>query len=140
MALKFPVKPRTILLCDYSLGGFRAPEMVKRRPAVVIAGALPRRNNLHTVVPLSGTEADPRNLYHCKVELLEPLPAPFDETVWWVKADMIATVSLERLDLFRTERDQYGKRKYLTNLRVSESQFSQILYSVRHALGIFIDS
>lgn len=140
MALKFPVKPRTILLCDYSLGGFRAPEMVKRRPAVVIAGALPRRNNLHTVVPLSGTESDPRNLYHCQIELSEPLPAPFDEAVWWVKADMIATVSLERLDLFRTERDQYGKRKYLTHLKVSEDQFGQILDSIRHALGIFIDN
>jgi uncharacterized protein YifN (PemK superfamily) len=93
MALQFPVKPRTILLCDYSLGGFRAPEMVKRRPAVVITGALPRRNNLHTVVPLSGTESDSRNLYHCKIELPAPLPAPFDETIWWVKADMIATVS-----------------------------------------------
>jgi uncharacterized protein YifN (PemK superfamily) len=113
--------------------------MVKRRPAVVITGALPRRNNLHTVVPLSGTESDPRNLYHCKIELAAPLPAPFDETVWWVKADMIATVSLERLDLFRTDRDQYGKRKYLTNLRVSDEQFARILDSVRHELGIFID-
>jgi len=140
VALAYPVKPRTILLCDYSLGGFRAPEMVKRRPAVVITGALPRRNNLHTVVPLSGTESDPRNLYHCRIELTAPLPAPFDATIWWVKADMIATVSLERLDLFRTERDQYGKRKYLTNLRVSHDQFSQILSSVRHALGIFIDN
>ena len=140
MPLKFSVKPRTILLCDYSLGGFRAPEMVKRRPAVVIAGTLPRRNNLHTIVPLSGTESDPRNLYHCKIELPEPLPAPFDETIWWVKADMIATVSFERLDLFRTERDQYGKRKYLINLKVSEEQFNQILDSIRHALGIFIDS
>lgn len=139
MSLTYPVKPRTILLCDYSLGGFRAPEMVKRRPAVVVTGALPRRNNLHTVVPLSGTESDPRNLYHCKIDLAEPLPEPFGEKVWWVKADMIATVSFERLDLFRTKRDQYGRRKYLTNLKVSEAQFDQILDSIRHALGLFID-
>ena len=139
MPLKYPVKSRTILLCDYSMGGFREPEMVKRRPAVVITGVLPRRNNLHTVVPLSGTESDARNLYHCKIELAEPLPEPFAETVWWVKADMIATVSLERLDLFRTERDQYGRRKYLTNLKVSEAQFERILIAVRHALGMPID-
>lgn len=140
MALKYPVNRRTILLCDYSLGGFRAPEMVKRRPAVVITGALPRRNNLHTVVPLSGTESDPRNLYHCKIELPEPLPEPFSERIWWVKADMIATVCFERLDLFRTARDQYGKRKYLANLKVSEEQFEQIMTALRHALGIRIDN
>ena len=114
--------------------------MVKRRPAVVITGVLPRRNNLHTVVPLSGTPSDPRNLYHCKIELPAPLPDPFSETVWWVKADMIATVSLERLDLFRTERDQYGRRKYLTNIKVSDAQFVEIMNAVRHALGIFIDN
>lgn len=118
------------------MGGFQPPEMVKRRPAVVITGALPRRNNLHTVVPLSGTPSDPANLYHCKIELTAPLPAPFDETAWWVKADMIATVALHRLDLFRTERDQYGRRKYLTNLRVSEEQFTRILNAVRYALGL----
>ena len=136
MLLRYPVKPRTILLCDYSLGGFQPPEMVKRRPAVVITGVLPRRNNLHTVVPLSGTPSDAANLYHCKIELTVPLPPPFDETEWWVKADMVATVGLHRLDLFRTERDQYGKRKYLTNLRVSDDQFDAILKALRHALGL----
>lgn len=109
--------------------------MVKRRPAVVLAGALPGRVNLHTVVPLSGTESPEDRLYHCKIELPQPLPHPFSETVWWVKADMIATVSLDRLDLFQTERDQYGKRKYLTTLKVSEEQFETIHLAVRHALG-----
>ena len=136
MPLKFPVAPRTILLCDYSLGGFRPPEMVKRRPAVVITGRLPRRDNLHTVVPLSGTPSDPRNRYHCQIELDAPLPAPFAAQTWWVKADMIATVGLERLDLFRTDRDQLGARKYLSNLKVSEENFALILEAVRHALGL----
>lgn len=139
MPLKYPAVPRTILLCDYSLGGFRAPEMVKLRPAVVITGRLPRRNNLHTVVPLSGTPSDERNLHHCKIQLPSPLPAPFDETIWWVKADMIATVSLERLDLFRTGRDQHGKRKYLNGLRVSEEQFASIKAAIGHALGLALD-
>jgi uncharacterized protein YifN (PemK superfamily) len=113
--------------------------MVKRRPAVVITGRLPRRNNLHTVVPLSGTPSDERNLYHCRIELPAPLPKPFDDTIWWVKADMIATVSLERLDLFRTGRDQLGRRKYLTNLRVSEEQFASIKVALGHALGLALD-
>lgn len=133
--MKYPVKPRTILLCDYNAGGFRPPEMVKRRPAVVLTGALPGRPNLHTVVPLSGTESPEDRLYHCKIELSVALPNPFAETVWWVKADMIATVALDRLDLFQTERDQYGRRKYLTSLKVSEEQFECIHIAVRHALG-----
>jgi len=49
---------------------------------------------------------------------------------------MVATVSFDRLDLFRTERDQDGKRRYLTNLRVSEEQFAQIRQAVMRALGI----
>lgn len=136
VSLRYPVAPRTILLCDFSKGGFRPPEMVKLRPAVVLVGRLPRRDNLHTVVPLSGTPSDPRVLYHCRLEFPEPLPDPFQQTVWWVKADMLATVGFERLDLFRTGRDQSGKRKYLTNLKVSEVQFEQIRGAVRHALGL----
>jgi len=110
--------------------------MVKRRPAIVLMGSLPGRTNLHTVVPLSGTPSSPDCLYQCKITLDAPLPAPFDETNWWVKADMIATVGLERLDLFQTARDQYGKRKYLSNLRVSEELFALVRTTVRHALGL----
>jgi mRNA interferase MazF len=139
MPLKLPVAPRTIVLCDYSMGGFRPPEMVKRRPAVVLVGRLPRRDNLHTVVPLSGTPSDERNAYHCKIELAAPLPAPFDETIWWVKADMIATVGLNRLDLFRTDRNHLGQRKYLSGLKVSVEQLNTIMVAVCHALGLPLD-
>ncbi len=132
--MKYPVRPKTILLCDYDAGGFRPPEMVKRRPAVVITGSLPGRPNLHTVVPLSGTESPATRLYHCRIELPDPLPHPYDETVWWVKADMLATVSLDRLDLFRTDRDFQGKRRYLSNLRVSDDQFEAIHAAINHAL------
>ena len=118
------------------MGGFVPPEMVKRRPAVVLAGALPRRGKLLSVVPLSGTQADPRNLYQCRLELDRPLPEPFAETVWWVKADMVATVGFDRLDLFRTGRDQYGKRKYLADLRVSPDQMEAVRAAVRHALDL----
>lgn len=136
MPLKYAVSPRTILLCDYNLGGFKKPEMVKRRPAVVLMGRLPRRDGLHTVVPLSGTPSDERNLYHCKIDLPQPLPEPFAETVWWVKADMVATVGFMRLDLFQTDRDNQGKRKYLTGLKVSEEQFQTIQTAVRYAIGL----
>ena len=136
MPLKYAVSPRTILLCDYSMGGFRAPEMVKRRPAVVLVGRLPRRDYLHTVVPLSGTPSDERDKYHCKIEFDEPLPEPYAQRIWWMKADMIATVGFKRLELFRTARDQEGKRKYLTGLKVNEAQFHQIQIAVLHAIGM----
>jgi mRNA interferase MazF len=136
MAIKYAVKPRTVLLCDYDMGGFQSPEMVKRRPAIVLVGDLPYRKGLHTVVPLSGTPSDERAAYHCRLELSMPLPAPFSETIWWVKADMVATVGFHRLDLFRTDRDQYGRRQYLTQLRVSEAQFEAVPTAVRFALGL----
>lgn len=134
MALKHAVTPRTILLCDYDLGGFKPPEMVKKRPAVVLVGRLARRDGLHTVVPLSGTESNEN--YHCRIELDDPLPPPFNQTVWWVKADMTATVCFKRLDLFQTERDQQGRRKYLTNIKVSQENFNVIKETVRIAFGL----
>lgn len=89
-----------------------------------------------TVVPLSGTESPEDRKYHKRIELDEPLPEPFDETIWWAKADMCATVSLDRLDLFQTARDQYGRRKYRTDLRLDEEQFEAIKNAVRHAYGL----
>jgi mRNA interferase MazF len=134
--MKYPAKPRTLLLCDYGKGGFQPPEMVKRRPAIVLVGSLPGRTNLHTVVPLSGTPSAPGCQYQCKITLDSPLPEPFDEIDWWVKADMLATVGLDRLDLFQSKRDQYGKRKYFSNLRVSEETFELVKDTVRQALGL----
>ncbi|MBV5331522.1 type II toxin-antitoxin system PemK/MazF family toxin, partial [bacterium] len=95
-------------------GGFKAPEMVKRRPSVVIVGRLPNRSKLATLVPLSGTPAPPNCDYQCAITLTERLPPPFDgQLEWWVKADMLATVSYARLDLLRTGRGQDGRRTYL---------------------------
>lgn len=136
MPLKYPVKPKTILLCDYDQVGFRPPEMIKRRPVVVLVGSLSGRAGLHTVIPLSGTPSNAKQHYHCKIELAQALPAPFDETTWWVKADMIATLSMNRLDLFRTGRDQYGQRKYLPDLKVSDDQFATIQAAVARALEL----
>tara|TARA_R110000796_G_scaffold8843_33_gene29385 strand:+ start:7113 stop:7382 length:270 start_codon:yes stop_codon:yes gene_type:complete len=87
-----------------------------------------------TVVPLSGSESSEK--YHCKIELDSALPEPYAETCWWVKADMVASVSFSRLDLFRTDRDQSGKRKYLSNLKVSEEVFDEIKQTVRISLGL----
>jgi len=134
MALKFHPEPGTILICDYSTG-FRPPEMVKRRPVVTISPRLKHRNELVTIVPLSTTEPSRLCDYHCTVKLATPLPAPFDSPEMWVKADMITTVAFCRLDLIRTGRDQYGKRKYLKVL-LEPYQLKIVHQCVLHALGL----
>ncbi|PIP00629.1 type II toxin-antitoxin system PemK/MazF family toxin [Pleomorphomonas carboxyditropha] len=135
MAIQYPVSPGTVLLCDYSKGGFLEPEMVKRRPAVVVSPRLPYRDKLCTVVPLSGSEPERPVSYVARIDLASPLPAPFEHNVWWAKCDMLATVSFDRLDLFRTARDQTGKRKYLQP-KLPEPAFRAIQEAILAALGI----
>jgi hypothetical protein len=48
---------------------------------------------------------------------------------------MLATVAFERLDLFRTERDQYGRRKYL-HPKLSSDQLEKVQEGVMKALGL----
>ena len=134
MPIKFDLPPRTILLCDYGMGGFRPPEMVKRRPVVIVSPRLRHRSGLVAVVPLSRTAPDRPSDHHCQVTMPYPLPG-FPEVACWVKADMVATVGFERLDMFRTDRDQSGKRKYLSP-RISEEDFERIKASIRAALGL----
>lgn len=134
MAISYDVPPGTILLCDYSKGGFLPPEMVKRRPVVAVSPRLRHRTGLLTVVPLSTTPPDRVCAHHCMVAMPLTLPG-FPAREAWVKADMLATVAFERLDLFRTGRDQYGKRKYL-HPRLSDDDLSRVRDCIRAALGI----
>ena len=109
--------------------------MVKKRPAVVISPRLPHRDGLCSVVPLSGTASGRELQYQCRLELAEPLPEPFPQHIWWAKCDMLATVGFKRLDLFRTERQSNGQRKYL-HPKVSVEQFEEIREAVLFALGM----
>lgn len=135
MPLKYPPKRGTIVVCDFDMGGFRPPEMVKRRPVVVLADRLTRRDGLANVVPLSGTPPPYEDCnYQCQVTLEQRLPPPFDGNLeWWAKADMVATVCYDRLDLPRTGRDQDGKRRYLT-MRLTEEQLNQIKATLLRAI------
>ena len=135
MSIRYDAARGTILLCDYSLGGFREPEMVKRRPAIVVSPRLPRRDGLCAVVPLSGTEPQRPVPYVVRLELDEELLAPFSQRVWWAKCDMVATVSFERLDFFRTARDQIGKRQY-RHPKVTPADFERVLAGVQAGLGL----
>lgn len=134
MPLKFHPEPGALLLCDYSTG-FCEPEMVKRRPVVVISPRLKRRNGLVTVVPLSTLRPDPMMDYHYELTIETPLPKPFDSPVMWVKADMLATVGFQRLDLFREGRGPDGQRKYLT-LKIDAAQLRCVYECVLHGIGL----
>lgn len=134
MPIKYDPGPRSFLLCNYSLGGFKPPEMVKRRPVVVLSPRLRHRSGLLTVVPLSTTAPEPVCGHHCEMTLSEPLPG-FTATRCWVKAGMVATVAFARLDLFRTGRDADGKRQYLKTKMTAED-FEAVKQCVRAALGL----
>jgi uncharacterized protein YifN (PemK superfamily) len=134
MGIKFPVGVGTILLCDYRKGGFQPPEMVKLRPAIVISPRLPHRSGLCTVIPISADQPDHEVDYVVRLEFDPPLPDPFSYKVAWAKCDMLATVGFARLDLFHTERDQYGKRKYL-HPKLSEVGVQRVRNGMLHAVG-----
>jgi mRNA interferase MazF len=135
MAIKFPEGPGTVLVCDYDLGGFKAPEMVKKRPAIVISPRLPHRDGLCTVVPISGEPGDHETDYVVRLQFDPELPYPFTYAVAYAKCDMLATVSFSRLNLFHTARDQYGKRKYVRP-KVSAYDLQRVRKGVLCALGL----
>ena len=111
MPISMAPKQGTLLTCDFDQG-FRVPEMVKRRPVVVLAPAIAVRKGLATVVALSTTPPTPRMAYHCEITLPRPLPPPFDSPTMWVKGDMVVAVGFHRLDLVRIGKDKSGKRSY----------------------------
>lgn len=135
MGIKYSVGVGTVLLCDYSRGGFVPPEMVKKCPAVVISPRLPHRDGLCSVIPLSQTEPDHDVGYVVRIAFADPLPYPFPHSVFWAKCDMIATVSFDRLDLFQTARDQSGKRKYL-HPKLTAEDVSRVRTGVLRAIGM----
>jgi uncharacterized protein YifN (PemK superfamily) len=80
-------------MCDFD--GFVEPEMVKKRPVVVIAR---NRSNskLVTVVPLSCTPPTQMESHHYELPR-NPVPAHKGKTCW-AKCDMLATVAIARMD------------------------------------------
>ena len=130
MPLQFQPKPRSIVICDFT--GFKEPEIIKRRPVVVLA-VHKRNSKLVTVVPLSTTAPDQIEAHHYRLKQ-NPIPGE-QATEVWAKCDMLAVVSIERLDLVRTARGPDGKRQYL-RLQIGQDQFDAIRRGVASALGL----
>ncbi|MBB6155786.1 uncharacterized protein YifN (PemK superfamily) [Pseudomonas sp. JAI115] len=127
MPLLYQPKEGSVLICDFR--GFEVPEMVKIRPVVVIRK---HRSNslLVTVVPLSTTAPDCVLEHH--LELASHLQGA--RSTCWAKCDMVATVSLARLDRIRSK-DRHGKRVYLIS-HLATDEFYAIKTAVRKALGV----
>jgi len=125
----------TILICDFN-AGFKVPEMVKRRPVVVISPKISVRARLCTVVPISTEVPQLVMPYHYELQNLQPpLPAPFDDGPNWVKGDMVVAVSFDRLDFVRYGKDRQGKRIYRINV-LPEEDMRRIRACVLNSLGL----
>lgn len=133
MGLDFHPQQGAIVICDFK--GLQEPEMVKRRPVVVISPRFRRRGKLCTIVPLSTTPPSEIANYHYKLLLDPPLPPPNDKPFCWVKADMIYTVSFDRLMLPFEGKDNSGKRIYDQRV-LSDDDFRIIQKCLLHGVGL----
>ncbi|WP_366949739.1 type II toxin-antitoxin system PemK/MazF family toxin [Geobacter sp.] len=123
-----------VLICDFTTG-FKAPEMVKRRPVVVVSPRPRRNTQLCIVVPLSTTSPSPVEPHHHCLEAAS-LPGSLAARQTWAKCDMLMTVSLDRLDRVKMGRDKAtGKRLYLSG-SVTSDDFRAIQKAILAALGL----
>jgi len=103
MPILFHPKAGMVLICDFR--GFQEPEMVKRRPVVIVSPNHLARPGLVTVVPLSTTTPNPIFPYHHRVKG-SPVPGSSAADVW-AKCNMVVSVSCERLDRVKLGRGAY---------------------------------
>jgi mRNA interferase MazF len=95
-AITFSPVEGTVLVCDFSIG-FRPPEVIEKRPCVVISKQRTNRR-LCVVVPISTTESTNRKA------IAVPLPSakyPFLRRDSWAKCHAPSTVSITRLSMMR---------------------------------------
>ncbi|WP_458723246.1 type II toxin-antitoxin system PemK/MazF family toxin [Pseudomonas brenneri] len=127
MTLLYQPKEGSVLICDFR--GYEVPEIIKIRPVIVIRR---HRTNklLVTVVPLSTTPPQTVLAHHLQLESHLQGANP----VCWAKCDIVATVSLGRLDRIKSK-DRHGKRTYKI-AELSSEQFLAVKAAVRGALGL----
>ena len=113
MAVRFHPKRGTIVVVD-NAPGFKEPEMVGKRLAVVISPDIKNRPSLLTVVPSSLTAPKQAMPYHAEIDIPFDLPESWGNRPRWVKGDMVNTVGFHRADLVRVGKNKAGKRQYLT--------------------------
>jgi len=108
MAIKYHPEQGAIVICDFT--GFVKPEMIKRRPVVVVSPRFRDRPGLCTIVPCSTTKPLKMQPYHFELNTDPPLPDPYSMSPCWVKCDMIYAVSLSRLSFPAFRKDLMGRK------------------------------
>lgn len=135
MAITFHPPAGQILMCDFA--GFKEPEMVKKRPVIVVTGQISGRGKLATIVPLSTAEPERIRAYHYKIPKESmPMLGHFQSKDSWVKGDMIYTVGFDRLSLIMLgKRGNDGKRLYFKE-KLSQAHISKIHQCILHGLNL----
>lgn len=134
LAIKYHPNQRSLVIVNFD-GGFKSPEMVKRRLAIVLSPAIKNRIGLCTIVPLSTTPPQKLMPYHSEHITPFELPQEWGNIRRWIKGDMVCAVSLQRVDLLRLGKDISGKRIYQTS-QISVEEFEKIQKCVLHGLGL----
>lgn len=125
--------PGTVVRVDLSQG-FKPPEMVKRRPVIVLSPPISGRQQLCTVVPLSTTRPRVIMPHHMEIRFDPPLPHPFGSPSAWLKGDIVLTIAFHRLRLL-FDGKQGGQRVY--DVRVLPPDvFEQVKNCVRAGIGL----
>lgn len=123
-------------MCEFP-SCFREPEIVKKRPVIVMTKELKGRKNLCTVVPLSTTAPDPVREYHVKIAEAG-LPKSLQSQHHWAKCDMLYTLCLDRLDRVQCGRDRTtGQRIYETG-RINVDEIAKVRAAILYALSVKI--
>jgi uncharacterized protein YifN (PemK superfamily) len=133
MSLPYHPEQGTIVICDFK--GSIDPEMNKRRPAIVVSPRLRQRGRLCAIVPLSTTPPSQIMPYHYKLHVEPVLPEPYNARFHWVKADMIYTVSFDRLSLPFNGKDAGGKRVYDVRV-IDKADLIKVQECILHGLGM----
>ena len=148
MAIRYKPRKGQVLICDFQeaksrrnsqatqrpggsttgqkkdLRGFVPPEMVKRRPVVVLSN---KSSRLCTVVPFSTSAPDPVLTWHHSISGLD-LPDSYDEDTVWAKCDLIYTVCFDRLFGLKFKNREYR------NVYLEESDFKAVYKCVLEAI------
>jgi uncharacterized protein YifN (PemK superfamily) len=136
MPLRYHPKVGDVLICDFP-ACLREPEMIKKRPAIVVTREHHGRGRLCTVVPLSTTAPASPRPYH--VQIGEGgLPTSLRSRHHWAKCDMLYTFCIDRLDRVRAGRDrQTGERLYETG-RVTIEELARIQSAILYTFSIAV--
>lgn len=130
----------SVVICDFNrtdmpqqellVDGFEKPEMVKKRPAIVVSYDK-MGGRLCTIVPLSQTPPDKRQPWHHRLEVV---PTELQGFGSWAKCDMITTVAFDRLERLRVS--HCGTRVYVMP-RISDADLKAVQKAILHALRLW---